>query len=99
MAKPAARIILLEAALALSAGAILARSFVVQVLQHRTWVAKGAARRGKDSPLRARRGRIYDRYGRLLAASEEQYRVSVAVNELGDTAALKARLPRLLGIA
>ena len=98
MAKPAARIIFLQAVLGVAAAGILVRSFIVQVVQHNVWHAKLAQRRLTDQPIRARRGRIYDRNGNSLAVSAEQYRVQVALNELRDTAALQARLPAMLGL-
>ncbi len=99
MAKPAARIAVLEVVLAAGLVLILARSFQVQVVQHRIWAARVKERRTRIRPIPARRGRIYDRRGRLLAASEEQYRVSIALNEVRDTAALMAELPRALGVS
>jgi len=98
MAKPAARILFLEVALAVGAVVIVARSFVVQIVQHRIWAAKLEARRETDRPIRARRGRIYDRNGNPLAVSAEQFRVSISLNELKDTADLQARLPDALGV-
>lgn len=98
MAKPAARIIFLEAVLALGGAGILGRSFVLQVVQHDVWQAKLRQARETDDTIRARRGRIYDRNGYLLAASYEQYRITVALNEVPDTGALAANLERSLGL-
>jgi cell division protein FtsI (penicillin-binding protein 3) len=99
MAKPAARIAVLEVALAAALALILARSFQVQVVQHRVWAARVKEQRTRVRPIAARRGRIYDRNGRLLAASEEQYRVTIALNEVRDTAGLMALLPRALDVS
>lgn len=98
MAKPAARIVFLEAVLLVAAAAVLARSFWLQVVHHQVWVAKAANRRERDSELPARRGRIYDRNGQPLAVSQGQYRVKVSLNQVKDTAALRARLVALLGV-
>ncbi len=99
MAKPAARIIFLEALLLAAGAAIVARSFSLQVIHHETWVAKAGNRRQADQQMPARRGRIYDRNGKTLAVSQEQYRLQIALNQLKDTAALQAKLPRLLGVS
>jgi cell division protein FtsI (penicillin-binding protein 3) len=96
MAKPAARIVFLEVLLALGGAGILARSFVLQVVQHDVWQKKLKQRREEDDAIPARRGRIYDRNGDLLASSQEQYRLTVALNEVRDTTALAANIERSL---
>lgn len=99
MAKPAARIVFLEAVLLAAGTAVLARSFWLQVVHHQVWVDKAANRRERDGELRARRGRIYDRNGEPLAVSQEQYRLQVSLNQVRDTAKLAAQLVALLGLA
>jgi cell division protein FtsI (penicillin-binding protein 3) len=98
MAKPAARIVFLEAVLLVAGTAVLARSFWLQVVHHQVWVDKAATRRERDGELRARRGRIYDRNGQPLAVSQEQYHVTVSLNQVRDTAALQATLIAVLGL-
>ena len=98
MAKPAARIIFLEVLLALGCAGILARSFLVQVVQHDVWQKKLKQQREGDDSIPARRGQIYDRNGELLATSQEQYRVTIALNEVRDTAALAATVEHALGV-
>jgi cell division protein FtsI (penicillin-binding protein 3) len=98
MAKPAARIVFLQAVLLVAGGAVLARSFWLQVVHHQVWLDKAANRREQDREVRARRGRIYDRNGQPLAVSQEQYRFSVSLNQVKDTAALEAKLIALVGI-
>ena len=98
MAKPAARIIFIEALLAIGGAAILARSFTLQVVQHRQWEALAKAQRSASKPVPARRGRIFDRYGEVLAISQEHYRLSVALNEVKDTAGLETALVKSLGL-
>ncbi len=99
MAKPAARILFLEGVLALAAGAVLVRSFTVQVLQHRGWAARAEALRTETVPIAARRGTIYDRDGVVLAESQALYRVGIALDQLTDTAAIERRLPGWLGVS
>ena len=99
MAKPAARIIFLEAMLALGGAAIVARSFVVQVVQHGVWQAKLRQWREMDGEIPAQRGRIFDRNGDLLAESQEQYHISISLNEVQDTAALASEVQRRLGVS
>lgn len=96
MAKPAARIVFLEAILLLGGALVLARSFWLQVIHYPVWESKAANRRETDRDVRAQRGRIYDRNGLPLAVSHEQYRVRVALNQVRDTAGLQAKLPGLL---
>ncbi|HEY8061986.1 MAG TPA: penicillin-binding transpeptidase domain-containing protein [Gemmatimonadales bacterium] len=98
MAKPAARIIFLEVLLALGGAGILARSFLLQVVQHDVWEKKLKQQREGDDAIPARRGQIYDRNGELLATSQEQYHVTIALNEVRDTAALAATVEHALGV-
>jgi cell division protein FtsI (penicillin-binding protein 3) len=98
VAKPAARIILLEVLLALGGAGILARSFLLQVVQHDVWQKKLRQQRETDDAIPARRGQIYDRNGDLLASSQEQYHITIALNEVRDTAALVARIERSLEV-
>ena len=98
MAKPAARIIFLEVLLALGGAGILARSFLLQVVQHDVWQKRLKLEREADAAIPARRGQIYDRNGDLLATSQEHYHVSIALNEVRDTAALAVRVERSLDL-
>lgn len=98
MAKPAARIVFLEVVLALGGVGILARSVLLQVVQHATWQAKLRERREVDDTILARRGQIFDRNGDLLASSQEQYHLTVALNEVRDTAKLASDIERRLGV-
>src|SRR5690349_18865246 len=98
MAKPAARIVVLQALLALGGVAVLWQSFRLQVVQHEHWKAKAERFRYKTSPVPAPRGRIYDRNGVPLAVTDEGYRISVAQNQLRDTAKVMALLVTKLQI-
>jgi cell division protein FtsI (penicillin-binding protein 3) len=98
MAKPAARILVLEAMLGAATLLVLGRSFQVQVLQHATWHARASKRRSGDWVVAPRRGRILDRHGHPLAVTGEQYRVSIALDQVRDTASLRTHLIRDLDI-
>lgn len=98
MAKPAARIVFLEAVLLLGGAVVVGRSFWLQVVHHKTWALKAASSRETDRDMPARRGRLYDRNGQPLAVSHEQYRVKISLNRVRDTTALRAlvlNLPKL----
>ncbi|MEO5799429.1 MAG: penicillin-binding transpeptidase domain-containing protein [Gemmatimonadales bacterium] len=98
MAKPAARIVVLQVLLALGGAAVLWKSFRLQVVEHATWKARAEKYRYKTSPVPAPRGRIYDRNGVPLAVTDEGYRIAVAQNQLVDTAKVMALLVTKLGI-
>ncbi|HEY4322112.1 MAG TPA: penicillin-binding transpeptidase domain-containing protein [Gemmatimonadales bacterium] len=98
MAKVATRVAFLQGVLGLAAVVVVVRSFQVQLLQHSIWVARVNERRSENIPVRAQRGRILDRNGRTLAMSEEQYHLSIALNEVRDTAALRDMLVRQLSL-
>lgn len=98
MAKPAARILLLQGLLAVAGVVVVGRSAMVQLVQHSQWKARADQRR-VVRPIPARRGTIYDRNGVVLASTEERFRLSITVGDLRDTAGLVARLPRLLNIS
>lgn len=99
MAKPGARIVALQAVLALSAAAVLVQSFRLQVVQHQTWSRFAEKYRFTNQPVPARRGRILDRNGVPLAVTDEGYRIAVAQNQLKDTAVVRTILEKDLGIA
>lgn len=99
MAKPATRLAFLQALLALGGVAVVARAFVVQVVEHDAWTLRAEQRNIRARDIAARRGGIYDRDGTPLAATFEAYHVSVAVNELEDVAATRRMLHRELGVA
>lgn len=99
MAKPAARLALMQAVLGLAAVAVAARAVMLQVIQHEAWQSRAAARDERSREIPARRGTIYDRHGVPLAITQERYRLSIARNELADINAVKRVLVRRLGIA
>ncbi len=82
MARPAARIGLLQAVLALGALGVLARAAQLQLVQGARWRAEAERSRTMRLVLPARRGWIYDRHGVPLAVTQEYFEVGVAPNEL-----------------
>ena len=98
MAKPAARILVLQTLLALGGAAVLGKSFRLQVVQHAYWKAKAEQQRFSTKAVPAPRGRIYDRNGVPLAVTDEGYRIAIAQNQLKDTAKVMALLVTKLKI-
>lgn len=98
MAKPAARILLLQVLLGAGALAVAGRAVMLQLVQHEAWSARAAARDQRSRDVPARRGTIYDRHGVPLAVTQERYHVNVAANEVRDVPALQRLLTDRLGI-
>lgn len=98
MAKPAARIAVLQTLLALGGAAIVGQSFRLQVVENTKWKAMAEKYRYTTKPVAAQRGRIYDRNGVPLAVTDEGYRIAVAQNQLRDTAKVMGLLINTLGI-
>ena len=82
MAKPAARIGLLQAMLLLGALAVVGRAGQLQLVEGAKWRAEAEQSRKERVVLPARRGGIYDRNGDALAVTQEYFEVGVAPNEL-----------------
>jgi cell division protein FtsI (penicillin-binding protein 3) len=98
MAKPAARILLMQLLLGAGALAVAGRAVMLQVVQHDAWDARAAARDQRTREVPARRGTIYDRHGVPLAITQERYRLNIAVNEVRDVPEVKRLLTRRLGV-
>ncbi len=99
MAKPTTRLAFLQVMLALGAVAVVARAFVVQVVEHDAWVLRAEQRNIRARDIPARRGGIYDRDGTPLAATFEAYHVSVSVNELVDVPHTRRVIREDLGVS
>lgn len=82
MAKPTARIGLLQAVLLLGALAVVGRAAQLQLVQGARWRAEAERARKERVVLPARRGGIYDRNGDALAVTQEYFEVGIAPNEL-----------------
>lgn len=76
--RPAARIVALQAALAIGALALLGRAVYLQLVRGAELGRRAEALRTVRRPLEAHRGTIYDRRGTPLAVSLERYRFGVA---------------------
>jgi cell division protein FtsI (penicillin-binding protein 3) len=98
MAKPAARILLMQVLLGVGALTVAGRAVMLQVVQHDAWDARAVTRDKFMREIPARRGTIYDRHGVPLAITQERYRLNIAANEVRDLAELKTLLTRRLGV-
>jgi cell division protein FtsI (penicillin-binding protein 3) len=98
MARPQARIAVIQFAFALGIVAILARAMQLQLLQGGRWAEQAQRQRTERTVLPARRGALFDRDGVPLAVSQEYYHVGVAPNELADARAVPL-LSRHLGVS
>ncbi|HJR15372.1 MAG TPA: penicillin-binding transpeptidase domain-containing protein [Gemmatimonadales bacterium] len=99
MARPQARIAVVQFAFALGVLAILARAAQLQLLQGERWAEQAQRQRTERVVLPARRGALYDRNGVPLAVSQEFYHVGVAPNELNDWRRGLQLLTRHLGVS
>jgi cell division protein FtsI (penicillin-binding protein 3) len=98
MAKPAARIAVIQAAFFLGVAAVLFQSADLQVVHGARWAAEARTQRTAHDTLPARRGALYDRNGVPLAITQEFYHVGVAPNEVADAAGTLRLLSRQLGV-
>ena len=99
MAKPIARIGLIEAVLVLGALAVLGRAAQLQLVQGAKWQAEAERVRREKLVLPARRGGIFDRNGVALALTQEYFEVGVAPNELRERARDARTIARALGLS
>lgn len=99
MAKPTARIAVLQFGFAVAVLAVLARSAQVQIVQRERWTREAEQQRTVRAVLPARRGALYDRNGVPLAITQEFYHVGVAPNELEDIRSGFLLLVRNLGVS
>ena len=86
MAKPAARIAVIQAGFALGVLVLLTRAVQLQIVEGEAWARLAESSRTERRVLPARRGALYDRNGVPLAVTQEFYRVGIAPNELDDPA-------------
>jgi cell division protein FtsI (penicillin-binding protein 3) len=98
MAKPTARIAVVQLGFVIAVLAILARAAQLQLFQGERWAEQAARQRTERAVLPAKRGGLYDRNGVPLALSQEFYHVGVAPNELADPRAAGRQLIRSLGL-
>jgi cell division protein FtsI (penicillin-binding protein 3) len=99
MAKPLARIAVIQFCFGLGVLAILGRAAQLQLLQGDRWAEQARRQRTERAVLPARRGGLYDRNGVPLAISQEFYHVGVAPNELADSRRAARLLSRHLRVS
>lgn len=98
MAKPIARIRMVELVFLLAVTAVLVRAAQLQVIEGGRWSAEAARTRTVHDTMPARRGTLFDRNGRPLALTQEFYHVGIAPNEVSDRKELFRLVARNLGI-
>jgi cell division protein FtsI (penicillin-binding protein 3) len=86
------RVGLVHLSLLVFAVALVGRAAQVQLLEHRTWVAKARHEHFAPSPTMPPRGPILDVTGSVVAASREVVHFSVAPAQVKDPAALARAL-------
>ncbi|MBA3444600.1 MAG: PASTA domain-containing protein [Gemmatimonadales bacterium] len=99
MARPQARIAVVQFAFGLGVLGILARAAQLQLVEGNRWAEQAQRQRTERAVLPARRGALYDRHGVPLAVSQEFYHVGVAPNELTDGRVTANVLARHLGVS
>jgi len=99
MAKPLARIAVVQFCFGIGVLAILGRAAQLQLLQGDEWARQAERQRTEKAILPARRGALYDRHGVPLAVSQEYYHVGVAPNELAEPRRAARVLSRALRVS
>jgi cell division protein FtsI (penicillin-binding protein 3) len=98
MARPTARITLIEVMLGLGLLVVLLRAGQLQLVEGGKWRAEAEQARQERRILEARRGGIYDRNGVPLAVTQEFFHVGIAPNELREPSADARAIARALGM-
>jgi cell division protein FtsI (penicillin-binding protein 3) len=99
MARPVARIAVVEFCFGLGVIAILLRAAQLQLVQGDHWSERAQRQRTERATLPARRGALYDRHGVPLAVSQEFYHVGVAPNELSNPGRVARIMSRALRVS
>lgn len=98
MAKPETRIRFMQVVLGLAALGIVARAFQLQILQHSAWRERAESRDVRMRDVPARRGALLDRDGVPLAVTAMAYHVTLAHDQMVDTAAVQRLLEQDLDL-
>ncbi len=98
MARPTARITLIEVVLGFGLLAVLFRAGQLQLVEGGKWRAEAQRARQEKRVLEARRGGIFDRNGVQLAVTQEYFHVGIAPNELRDPGPDTRLIARALGM-
>ena len=99
MARPAARIAVIQVGFALGVLALLTRAVQLQIVEGEEWAKLAERSRTERRVLPARRGALYDRNGVPLAVTQEFYHIGIAPNELGDPGSAFRLIVRSLGLS
>ncbi len=99
MARPIARLQLVQVAFALVGLALVGRAAQVQLVEGARHAAAAAKSRTERRTDLARRGTIYDRKGTALALTQETFHVDVTRNELADPDTDAERIAEHLGLS
>jgi cell division protein FtsI (penicillin-binding protein 3) len=99
MAKPTARIAVVQLGFVVGMLAILGRAAQVQIVEGDQWAKEAARKRTERVVLPARRGGLYDRNGVPLAVTQEFYHIGIAPNELENIPSAFRVLVRNLGLS
>jgi cell division protein FtsI (penicillin-binding protein 3) len=99
MVIPEVRLRVLQGALLLAVGAVVARAAQVQLARGAYYRALAQAQRTEQVVLPARRGAILDRNGVPLALTREAYHVGVAPGELRNRTQDARTIARALGLS
>ena len=98
MAKPQARIAVIQFCFALGIAAVVAKAARLQLVEGATWAREAQQNRTSHEIQAARRGALYDRNGVALATTQELYHVGIAPDQVTDSAATIRLVSRQLGI-
>jgi cell division protein FtsI (penicillin-binding protein 3) len=98
MARPLARIAVVQFGFVLGVVAILCRAAQLQLVEGNQWSAQAQRQRTERVVLPARRGALFDRNGVPLAVSQEFYHVGIAPNEVVNPQSTGQLVSRQLGI-
>lgn len=80
-------------------GAVLAKAFSLQVLEHQKWIERKRAQTVSSFKVPAYRGSIYDRQGRLLSYSVPQYSLTANSKQVENPKQLAAKLAPILSLS
>ena len=98
MAKPIARIRLIEAVLVVSIVAVVGRAIQLQLVEGGTWAAEAARTRTVRDTLPAQRGALLDRDGTPLAFTQEFFHVGIAPKEVTEHSKIVGTVARALDL-
>lgn len=92
------RALLLGAGQLAAFGAVASKLYQVQVMQGSTYAPMADENRINVQLIAPIRGRIYDRYGRLLAGNDEGFRVVVMPSLAGNVRQVLGRLAQIISV-